>query len=101
MIINENRTTQNNEANDTFQCPAGQRLQYQETITRKIKTGYVNAIRLYECANCSSCFDKHQCTKAKGNRQLHHHPTLEQYKTQAKANLTSEIGRKLRKRRGF
>ena len=90
-----------NSRDDTFQCPAGKTLTYRETRERKSATGYISESRVYECEDCSTCPYKSQCTKAKGNRQLYYNKELEHYKEQARTNLTSELGVKLRKRRGY
>jgi len=88
------------EKEDVFQCPSGQPLTYQETIERTSKTGFVSQIRVYECSSCSACPHKFLCTKAKGNRQIHYNVKLEEYKREARINLQSEKGHRLRKRRG-
>jgi transposase len=89
------------EREDCFQCPAGHLLSYRETIERNSKTGFVSHIRVYECDSCSACPYKSLCTKARGNRQIHYNPRLEDYKAQARINLHSETGIQLRKRRGM
>ena len=89
-----------NESDDNFLCPAGKRLVYRETVERETKTGFITYVRIYECEDCSTCPDKEHCTKAVGNRTIYYNPTLEQYKAQARENLTSEYGIGLRKRRG-
>ncbi len=88
------------EKTDTFRCPAGQILEYVETVTKKSKTGHVSFIRIYECDSCSSCPNKSECTKAKGNRKIYYNPLLAKYKKEANNNLNSELGVELRKRRG-
>ncbi len=89
------------ETDDSFQCPAGKRLIYRETLERQTKTGFITHVRVYECEDCSGCPHKSQCTKAAGNRTIHYNPTLERYKSQARDNLNSEYGIALRKRRGI
>jgi transposase len=90
-----------NEKDDSYQCPQGQRVTYKETIERKSKTGFISAIRVYECEDCSACVVKSECTKAEGNRQIQYNHTLEIYKKQARENLNSKVGKELRRRRGF
>lgn len=88
-------------AEDCFQCPAGKKLTYKETIKRKNKTGFISHVRVYECEGCFSCSYKSECTKSKNNRQIHYNQQLEKYKEQARLNLDSEYGITLIKRRGF
>ncbi len=88
------------ESDDSFQCPAGKRLLYQETIERETKTGFKQSIRIYECEDCAGCPHKTLCTKGVGNRTIHYNPTLERYRAQARKNLNSDDGMALRKRRG-
>ena len=90
-----------NEADDTFICPIGKRLYYQETVERESKTGFISYVRKYECEDCSQCIFKQQCTKTAGNRTLYYNPALEQHKARARDNLNSEHGIELRRRRGF
>lgn len=85
---------------DIFICPAGNRMQYVDTIKRKTQTGYISHLRVYECDSCSGCGHKPECTRAKGNRRIHYNPRLHKYKQEAYENLTSEEGVKLRRRRG-
>jgi len=89
-----------NASDDSFQCPAGKRLIYRETIERQTKTGFITHVRVYECEDCSGCPHKSQCSKAAGNRTIYYNPTLERYRAQARDNLNSDYGIALRKRRG-
>lgn len=86
---------------DCFICPAGEKLTFQKSYQTKSKTGFISFIRLYEFQACSACAFKPQCTKSKTNRQIHYNMKLENYKAQARANLDSQYGLALRKRRGF
>lgn len=90
-----------NSEDDTFQCPAGKTMNYLETRQRESATGFISISRIYECDDCSSCPYKPKCTKAKGNRQFYYNQELEYYKEQARTNLTSDLGIKLRRRRGY
>jgi transposase len=90
-----------NSADDTFQCPAGKTMNYIKDREWKSATGFIATSRIYECEDCSSCPYKPKCTKATGNRRFYYNQELENYKEQARINLTSETGLKLRKRRGY
>lgn len=74
-------------------------MTYRETKPYKTANGYQSERRFYECDHCSACPLKLKCTKAKGNRRIQHSPELYRYRQQAKANLTSEQGVALRKKR--
>ena len=89
-----------NKKSDTYQCPEGKILRYQETITRKTKTGYVSFIHVYACSDCGNCAKKNECSKGKSCRRIHRNLLLEFYRQQARDNLNSQKGIELRKRRG-
>ncbi|MEK5324204.1 transposase [Aeribacillus sp. FSL M8-0254] len=46
--------------------------------------------KIYECEDCTDCPLKAQCTKAKGNRQVHWNTIFEEMKAKAKAALECE-----------
>lgn len=81
---------------DTFICPADKRLHFQHTSRYVSDNGFVSERRNYECSECASCPLKHQCTKAKGNRKIRISFRLLNYRRQARANLTSVDGQRLR-----
>jgi transposase len=87
----------------TYTCPNSQQLTLQRTIkqTNK-KTGCVSTIKEYRCSGCSQCPFYSQCCKSgQGeNRTLSVNEKLEHYKQQARENLQTEEGEKLRKSRG-
>jgi transposase len=84
---------------DEFICPAQQRLHFQYTSRYTTDNGYVTDRRHYECYQCSQCPLKAQCTKAKGNRKIKISFRLLEYRRQARANLSTEQGQRLRARR--
>jgi hypothetical protein len=81
---------------DEFICPAHQRLTFQYASRYTTDNGYVTDRRLYECHACHECPLKGECTKAKGNRKIRISFRLLEYRRQARANLTSEQGQRLR-----
>jgi transposase len=87
------------QAKDEFICPAKQRLQFQSTSHITTDNGYPTDRRIYECHQCSQCPLKPECTKAKGNRTIRISFRLLEYRRQARANLTTEAGQKLRAKR--
>ena len=86
---------------DEFICPAHQRLQFQYTSRHTSDNGFVSQRRNYECQVCSQCPLKPECTRAKGNRKISISFRLLEYRRQAKTNLTSETGQRLRASRSI
>ena len=87
--------------NDEFICPADRRLQFNEEKDITTKNGYVAHKRFYQCENCEDCELREQCHKSENNRRIQIGPRLENYKQQARENLNSDVGIKLRKKRGI
>lgn len=81
---------------DEFICPAQKRLHFQYTARHTTDNNYQSARRYYECYDCTDCPLKPQCTQAKGNRKIRISFRLLEYRRQARANLTSEVGQRLR-----
>ncbi|WP_407672733.1 transposase [Pallidibacillus thermolactis] len=54
---------------------------------RRNQSGYEQSFKIYECKDCSDCPLKPQCTKVKGNRQIHWNPIYEVMKAKEKAAL--------------
>ena len=89
-----------NQAADSYTCPQGRKLRFVQESLIKTATGYERLQREYQSEGCQGCPLAGQCKKGEGPRTLAHSPNLEVYKAQAKANLCSEKGQQLRKRRG-
>jgi len=85
---------------DELICPAGKRLTYQYSSHPKTDNGYRGERRCYEAHDCTGCPLKEQCTKAQGNRKVYLGFQLKAWRQQARENLTSETGKKLRSLRG-
>ena len=89
---------------DSYACPNSQRLvfkgKHQQTHKR---TGYKSVIKKYECTDCSGCPFYSQCCKsAKGeNRVIQINEKLEDYKQQARQNLGTDKGMRLKKQRSI
>jgi transposase len=81
---------------DEFICPARERLTFQYASRYTTENGYQTNRRNYECFLCDQCSLKAECTKAKGNRKIRISFRLLEYRRQARANLTSEAGQRLR-----
>jgi transposase len=86
---------------DRFTCPEGKHLTFQGSRKRTTSTGYEAEQRIYEYGGCEGCPSKADCTEAKGNRRLYESPKTRRYRQQARANLESEEGQRLRFRRGI
>ena len=85
---------------DELICPTGKRMIYQSSFQRKTDNGYLAERRCYAAQDCSGCPCKAQCTKALGNRRVEISFQLQAWRQQARENLTSEKGKKLRSLRG-
>ena len=84
---------------DTFTCPNAQSLHYLHTRKEHTQNGFETERRVYECADCSQCPLKAQCTQAQGNRQIRISFRLRAFRQQANENLCSEKGKRLRTQR--
>jgi hypothetical protein len=85
---------------DQFTCPNGRYLRYHRTAHRKSRNGYLIERRLYECESCQGCLLKELCHRASGNRQMWMSFQLQVYRQQARDNLLSEVGQRMRSQRG-
>jgi transposase len=81
---------------DQFICPAGKRLHFQYSSRYVTDNGYESKRRNYACFDCTDCPLKSQCTRAKGNRKIRISFELLEYRRQARKNLMSEEGQRLR-----
>jgi len=84
---------------DEFICPANQRLHFVATTRYVTDNGYQTDRRYYACDHCDACPLKSQCTKAKGGRRIKISFRLLEYRRQARVNLTSQEGQRLRSER--
>ena len=75
-------------------------MSYQSTSHPKTDNGYRAERRIYEAQECNGCPLKGQCTKALGNRRAEISFQLQAWRLQARQNLTSEHGKRLRSQRG-
>ena len=86
---------------DEFICKNNERLSLVDKFEEITRTGYVRAINKYQAPEgvCINCPFRALCTKSKA-RTLELSWKGELLKQQARANLESEKGKELRKRRG-
>lgn len=87
------------EQTDSFTCPDGKHLYNIGTYRKRSENGYTQIITDYQSQSCAGCALKEQCHKRAGDRIISVNHQLRQYKSQAKANLTSERGIQRRKNR--
>jgi transposase len=85
---------------DSFVCPNNKKLYFIKQATKKSKTGFISQIDVYQCEDCQGCQLTSGCLKGNSNRTIQFSREFERYKAQAKTNLDSDIGIKLRKQRG-
>ncbi|WP_285857330.1 transposase [Caldifermentibacillus hisashii] len=78
------------EEDDCFICQNGRRVMFKKYQNKKNQSGYEQSFKIYECEDCTDCPLKPQCTKAKGNRQVHWNKVFEEMKAKAKAALECE-----------
>jgi transposase len=81
---------------DQFICPNDKRLHFQYTSRYTTDNGYETERRIYACQDCADCPVRSKCTQAKGNRQIRISFQLLEYRRQARENLTSPEGERLR-----
>ena len=81
---------------DEFICPAQKRLYYKHLSHKTTENGYQIERHHYECASCAGCSLKPQCTQAKENRKIGISFPLLAYRKQARENLSTEEGKRLR-----
>jgi len=84
---------------DTYKCPNGKKMIFQEEVGIETRTGYKQIIRKYISEDCSGCPFSKQCKKGKGRRTIQINRKLEYYRGIMRNNLTSKKGIKLRKKR--
>jgi len=75
------------EDDDYFICQKGMKVTFKKYLKKKNKSGYEQSFKIYECEDCTDCPLKAQCTKAKGNRQIHWNTIFEEMKAKAKTAL--------------
>ena len=80
-----------------YACPAGERLEYHRSTTRKktnVTTDY------YKCQACPQCAFKKECVTSKtGFRQVSRFPGYDPYREQIDAKLTTPEGKKIMRHR--
>jgi transposase len=86
---------------DCYICPNNKCLFFSHQVQKKTKSGYTIDLRIYECESCEKCPFANECKKSEKNRTIQFSLRFEYFKKQARDNLNSEKGIKLRKQRGI
>lgn len=87
---------------DTYTCPNAKQLRFRYVKTDCNKNGYISFSRLYECEDCRDCPFAMPCKKqSASNRTIKVNTTLEHYKEQARQNLQSAEGDRLKRQRSI
>jgi len=89
---------------DFMVCPMGQRMNPVSETSYKKKSGYRANISIYQAKNCKGCPLRSKCQPSKkespkGNRTVTRNHNLEKHKQQARENLNSLMGIRLRSKR--
>lgn len=97
------------ENGDYYVCNNGRKLVAKDTSSRKHKSGYVQNVTIYECADCSGCACKSHCIK--GNncktpmeervKRLYVSKIMNQKRKEDLERITSEYGTQLRMNRSI
>ncbi|MFC3344652.1 transposase [Paenibacillus abyssi] len=78
---------------DSWVCPAGQRLTFRRVSQEWTERGYEIRQRHYRSSVCQGCPLKPSCTKAAGNREIKASMEYLRHKQMARERLKSEEGR--------
>ena len=88
------------EQKDEYHCGFGRVLRFQYIKTQKSKTGYRSSIRVYQSEGCQDCPYRKRCIKQSSNpnfkKQIYINLKGKELKAEARMNLTSEYGLKMR-----
>jgi len=85
-----------NSEDDEYTCANGKQLKVVQVTDKKMDSGYVAKMTIYECESCNGCPCKDKCTKAKGNRQITVSKLFLEQRKQSMENITTEQGILLR-----
>jgi len=88
-----------NENTDSYECPAGKKLNYTGTKLRRNYNGYRQIHHEYQCTDCTGCTLRDACHQSKYNRKIRINPRLQRYRKRARELLMSEKGLDYRSRR--
>lgn len=89
------------QSEDYYECPSARKLTFKGTEFDRTNHGYITETKVYECEDCDGCPLSSKCRKGNGNRTLRINKELERQRKQARENLNSFTGKKLRSQRGI
>ena len=89
------------ETGDIFVCKAGRILYRAGTKHEKTKAGFVSEKAMYRCESCEGCPYRQNCTKAKQSKTLAVSHRFKQLREESLANITTDLGAKLRMNRSI
>jgi hypothetical protein len=89
-----------NQDDDSFICADGRILKYFEPRKTKNVNGFESTAKAYKPETCDGCLLAESCKKG-AIRTVQRNENLESFKSEARANLNSEDGIKLRKQRSI
>lgn len=84
---------------DSYECPAGRRLNYLHTKQMKTQNGFGSHRRVYQAESCTGCSLRKLCHRSKYNRKIEISHRLNAYRKKARDLLDSKQGRYLRSKR--
>lgn len=84
------------ETTDAYTCPAGQQLTHSYDTVRRSKSGFEQALCVYDCHSCAGCPLKEHCTKSKYNRRLTVSKQFDRQRTACLERINSPQGILLR-----
>lgn len=91
---------QYDEERDEYTCSCGKILRFKYERNQKSKSGYQSVVRVYESDDCTGCPYRECCLKKDSkpttNRRIYINRRRNELRAQARANLTSEYGLRMR-----
>lgn len=84
---------------DEYICGYGRRLAFIYEKHKKSDNGHTSTIRVYRGLECQECLFRNRCVKSdkpEHNREIYINRRLDELKAEARINLTSGLGLKLR-----
>lgn len=107
--ISRRENMQYDAENDQYICSAGNHLPAIGERKSKSKSGYVSAVTIYECSDCSGCSNKSKCIHGNNcktpmeqrNKRLIVSKVMKQKREEDLERITSEYGTQLRMNRSI
>jgi len=84
---------------DQYICPEGKRLHFKDIEKHISANEYRTERRVYQCNECNTCSCREACTTSKTGRTIQLSFRLNELRQQARNNLLSETGKRMRSKR--